>query len=145
MLSARLIRKIEDNAEELTRGAVADIQKNPHTPAYHRLEYDELHRRAYSVYHNLGHWIGEKNETKLEAAYGELGRTRRAEKTPLAEVVFALILLKEHLRDYVLKQSLSDSAVEVYQEEELNLLIDRFFDRAMYHTIRGYEAGGAKS
>lgn len=145
MLSARLIKKIEANAEEITRGAVADLQKNPRTPAYHRLEYDELHRRAYSVYHKLGHWLGEKNEAPLEAAYGELGRTRRGEGTPLAEVVFALILLKEHLRDYVLKQSLSDSAVEVYQEEELNLLVDRFFDRALYHTVRGYEAGGGKS
>ena len=32
-----------------------------------------------------------------------------------------------------------DSAVELYQEEELNLMIGHFFDKVLYYTVRGYE------
>lgn len=143
MLSARLIRMIEDHAEELTRGVVEDLRRNPRTPAYHRLSTGELHDRAYTVYRNLGGWIGEKDESAVEAAYAALGRTRRAEGIALSEVVFALCRLKEHLRDYVLSAGMAASAVELYQEEELNLLIDRFFDKAVYHTVRGWESAPA--
>ena len=31
------------------------------------------------------------------------------------------------------------SAVDLYQEEELSLLTERFFDRAVYYAVRGYE------
>jgi hypothetical protein len=33
-----------------------------------------------------------------------------------------------------------DSPVELYLEEELHLSIGRFFDNAIYHTVKGYEA-----
>jgi hypothetical protein len=32
-----------------------------------------------------------------------------------------------------------DTAVELHQEEELNLLVGRFFDNAIYFTVKGYE------
>jgi hypothetical protein len=140
MLSARLVRTIEDHAEDLTRGVLRDLQTNPRTPAYHKLSRDELHKRVYDVYHHLGRWVGEKTEEMVEASYGELGRKRRVEGVPLSQVIYALILTKDHLRDYIRSAGLVGSAVELYQEEELNHMIDRFFDRAVYFTVRGYEA-----
>jgi hypothetical protein len=139
MLSARLIRAIEQHAEELTKGVIAELRRNPRTPAYHGLANPELHHRVYTVYRNLGRWIGEKDETALEAAYGELGRTRRSEGIALSEVVHALHLIKEHLRAYIQSVAVTSSAVDVYQEEQLHLLMDRFFDKAVYFTVRGYE------
>jgi hypothetical protein len=139
MLSARLVRMIQDHAEDLTREVLRDLQSNPRTPAYHTLPPDELRRRIYDVYHNFGRWLGDKTETPVEATYGALGRTRRAEGVPLSEVVYALILVKQHLRSYVLSAGLVGSAVDLYQEEELSLLTERFFDRAVYYAVRGYE------
>ena len=74
---------------------------------------------------------------------GSLGRKRRGEDVPLSEVVYALVLIKEHLRQYIQAVGLVDSAVELYLEEELHLMIGHFFDRAVYHTVKGYEAEGA--
>ena len=144
MLSSRLIRAIEDHAEELTQGVLADVGQNPRTPAYHSLPRSELHRRVYDVYHHLGRWLGDTDQIDdpVEAAYGTLGRTRRAEGIPLSEVVYALLLTKHHLREYIRASGLVGSAVELYQEEELQRLIGRFFDKAVYFTARGYEAGG---
>jgi hypothetical protein len=139
MLSARLVQTIENHAEELTEGVIRELQRNPRTPAYHRLSREELHHRVYNVYRNLGRWIGEKNEAPLEAAYGELGRTRCAEGIALSEVVLALYVVKERLRDYIQQITAASSAIELYQEEELLLLIERFFDKAVYNTVRGYE------
>jgi hypothetical protein len=139
VLSARLIQMIEEHAEQLTRGVLNDLVGNPHTPHFHALSSDELHRRVYDVYHNLGRWLGDKTEEQLEATYGGLGRTRCREGVPLSEVVYALVLIKDHLREYIRAVGLVDSAVELYLEEELHLSIGRFFDRALYHTVKGYE------
>jgi hypothetical protein len=139
MLSARLVHLIEDHAEELFRGLLDDLQSNPRTPAYHRLDREELRTRLYDVYRNLGRWLTDTTESHVESVYGDLGRRRRAEGIPLSEVVLALLLAKYHLRDYIRTCGLMDSAVELYQEQELQRLVGRFFDRAVYHTVRGYE------
>jgi hypothetical protein len=143
VLSARLIKVIEEHAEQLTRAVLTDLAGNARTPHYHDLPADELHRRVYDVYHNLGRWLGDRTEERLETTFGGLGRRRRGEGVPLSEVVYALVLIKEHLREYIQAVGLVDSAVELYLEEELHLMIGQFFDRAVYHTVKGYEAEGA--
>ena len=139
MLSTRLIRMIESHAEELTRGTLNDIRKNPRTPSYHKLSGEALHSRVYDVYRDLGDWLAAKTDAKLRGLVScprsaALHRGRRPER-----VIYALILTKNHLEDYVRASGLADSAVELYQEQELSHLIDCFFDRALYYTALGYE------
>jgi hypothetical protein len=143
MLSVCLVQMIEDHAEDLTRELVKDLQGNPRTPHYHKLTYDELHYRSYSVYRNLGHWLGHNSEEPIEAAYGDLARRRFAERVPLEEVVFALICTKNHLRNYIRAVGFMDSAVELHQERELYRLVGNFFDKAIYYTVRDYERRAA--
>lgn len=143
MLSARLVRMIEDHAEQLTLGVVNDLQSNPRTSAYHKLSRDELHHRVYEVYRNLGRWLGEKTDGPIEASYGELGKKRWAEGIPLSEVIYALILTKVRLRDYIRSAGLVDSTVELYQEQELHRLVGHFFDKALYYAVKGYEREAA--
>jgi hypothetical protein len=140
MLAARLVRAIEDHAEDLTRGVLDDLGTNPRTPAYHALSRAELHDRVYDVYRNLGRWLDEDVEEAVAGSYGALGRERHAEGIPLEEVVYALILTKQHLRGYALRTGLVASVVDLYQEEDLHLRVDQFFDRAAYHTVKGYQA-----
>ena len=130
---------IEDHADELFRGLLDDLQSNPRTPSYHRINREDLRARLHDVYRHLGGWLSDATEERVETVYGELGRKRHAEGIPLSEVVFALTLAKYHLRDFIRTRGLVDSAVELYQEQELQRLVGRFFDRAVYHTVRGYE------
>jgi hypothetical protein len=139
MLAARLIKMIEDHAEQLTRGVLQDLQSNARTPAYHRLSREELHQRVFDVYSHLGQWLDHKTEDRIAASYGDLGQRRHAEGIPISEVVYALLLLKHHLREYILTSGTADSLVELYQEEGLHLLIDNFFDKAVYFALKGYE------
>ncbi len=144
MLSARLVKLIEEHAEQLTAGLVKDLQSNPHTRAYHKLSHQELHHRAYDVYRHLGEWLGHKADDRIEAGYRALGEERHAENVPLSEVVYALILIKYHLRDYVRTAGLVNSTVELYQQLELDRLVGQFFDKATYYAVRGYEHAAAR-
>jgi hypothetical protein len=72
-----------------------------------------------------------------------LGEERHAEDIPLHEVVYALILIKYHLRDYVRAAGLMNSTVELYQQLELDRLVGQFFDKATYYAVKGYESAAA--
>jgi hypothetical protein len=139
MLSDRLVRMIEQHAEELTRALVEDLQSNPRTACYHRLSRETIHNRTYHVYKDLGLWLHSKAEGDVEANFTELGKKRAAEGVPINEVVYALTLTKYHLRDYIRAAGLVDSAVDLYQEQELHRMLGHFFDKAIYYTVRAYE------
>lgn len=144
MLSSRLIRMIEDHAEQITHALLNDLQSNPRTPTYNALSRDELHRRVFEVYRNLGHWLSHESDESIETSYTELGKIRFAEDVPLSEVVYALILTKSHMREYIRTSAMLDSAVEMFQEKELLELIGRFFDKAIYFTVQAYMQEAAR-
>lgn len=139
-LSSRLIGIVQNNAEELTRGTVKKLQTSLRTKSYHTLPYDELHYRAYEVYHNLGRWLWRKSEEEIRSWYMELGQKRRSEGIPLDELLWAQVLTKYQLLDHLAAYASADSAMELYQQQEFDRLIGHFFDRALCYTAEGYEA-----
>jgi hypothetical protein len=62
-----------------------------------------------------------------------------------------MILAKAHLRRFIREHGLVDFSgdrvtpselvpVQLYAIQELNYMVGEFFDRALYHLTRGYEA-----
>ena len=131
---------IEHNADSLTKLWLADVQKHPDTPTYHKFDPDELYRRSYTVYSQLGKWISQET-TKEDIAkhYIALGQRRRKEGFALSEVIQALIITRRHLWLKVLSEGLLDTALELYRAMELNNRVILFFDRAIFYTSVGYE------
>lgn len=150
MLSARLIELIQANAERLTRDVLKDYATNPRTRHWKVVPGAELEQRVISTYRNLGNWIGDPREETVQAEYEEWGRKRYRNGIPLSEVVYAVILLKQHLRRYIREHGLVEQSrdrlgsqeilpVHLYGIQELNSLVGDFFDKALYHLARGYE------
>jgi len=139
MLSRRLVQIIEDHAEQLTRDLIDDLRSNNRTPHYHQLSREELHLRTYDVYRNLGRWLNDETESAIESSYIQLGKKRFAEGIPLNEIVYSLGLIKNHLLEYIHFSGMADSAVELHGDRELQRLVGRFFDKAVYYTVRGFE------
>jgi len=139
MLSARLVQIIESHAEQLTRGLVDDLLSNRRTSHYHHLTREELHSRIYDVYHNFGRWLSDETESAIESSYTHLGKRRFAEGIPLDEVVYSLGLTKHHLLEYIQFSGMIDTAVDLHGDRELQRLVGRFFDKAVYYTVRGFE------
>lgn len=140
ILSSKLVQRIENHAEELTKGVIEDLKTNPKTPSMHVLSAHELHDQSYEVYHNLSRWLTQLSEDSIEAFYGNLAKLRWEEGIPLNELIYALILKKYHLRDYIRTSGMVDSAVDLLQEQELHHLIGCFFDKGIFYTVKGYEA-----
>ncbi len=143
ILSARLIKIVEENAEVLTEGVVKKLRESARTSSYHGLTHHEIYDRVYAVYHELSLWLWEKSSRAIESWYGELGEERHKEGIPLAQVLWALVLTKDSLIGYLDEHSFADSALELYQQQELDRIIGHFFDRAMCYTAVGYERGAA--
>ena len=71
---------------------------------------------------------------------------------PFSELVYAVILYKHHLRQYIQDHGLIEPAIDAHEHaemmlpvhlhgiQELNYMVGHFFDQAIYHTARGYES-----
>ena len=139
-LSSILVQRIEDHAEELTRSVIQDLKTNARTPSMHESSNRELHDQSYEVYRNLSRWLRQSSEDAIKTFHFRLARLRYEEGIPESEVIYALILKKYHLRYYIRTSGMVDSAVDLLQEQELHHLIGSFFDKAIFYTVKGYEA-----
>lgn len=139
-----LMKQIEAHAEQLTQRVIDAMRTSPRTKFLRDVSEEELKRRFFDLFRNLGRYLSEKSEGEIETIYGEIGRRRCREAVPLGELVYALILVKQNLWDYVQKNVVAVSESTLYEEEQVAEMIGRFFDRALYHTVRGYEEVWAK-
>jgi hypothetical protein len=140
----RLMQQIEMHAEKLTERVIDAVRTSPRTKFLRDLSGEELRRRFFDLFRNLGRWLSEKSDGEIETIYGDIGRRRCREAVPLSELVYALLLVKQHLWDYVQKNVIAVSESTLYEEELVAEMMGRFFDRALYHTVRGYEDVWAK-
>ena len=140
MLVGRLVALIEDHAVELTAQMVRKVREDPRMAAYHRFDDEDLGERAHMVYTNLGKWLGDTSEGLVEEEYFRLGKLRCGEGIPLSQVVWALLLSRRNLWNFIGLKS-GDTASDLRHQLDLELLVVRFFDRAILHAVRGYESG----
>ena len=138
MMIGKLVALIEEHADELTLRMVRQVRENPRTEGYRRFGEEELGDRARLVYSNLGQWLSQTSEVHVEEEYYRLGKLRHEEGVPLSEVVMALLLTRRNLWQFVESQGW-DSVFDLRQQLDLELLVVRFFDRAIHHAVRGYE------
>lgn len=138
-----LVRLIESRADDLTESMVRKVRESPRMAAYHRFGDDELGDRARLVYANLGKWLEEGSEGQVEEEYARLGQVRCQERIPLSQVIWGLLLTRRNLWEFVESQGWKTKS-DLQRSLDLELLVVRFFDRAILHTTNGYEstAGG---
>lgn len=137
MLSFTLMQVLEDHWNDLSAGVLRQIRSDPEMKHLAALPEGELNRRAKEIMKYFVEWLG--GNGGVAQKYEEIGRTRFEQGVPLHEFIRALQMIKQKMINFVREQG-ADSAVKIFAEEELEYSIDRFFDNAVYHTVRGYEA-----
>jgi hypothetical protein len=140
---AELVKLIENRADELSALMVRNIRESPRMAAYHRFGDQELADRARLVYANLGDWLEEESEGRVKDEYFRLGKIRCQERIPLSQLVWGLLLTRRTLWQFVEGQGW-ETLSDLQRNLDLELLVVRFFDRAILHAVSGYEteAGG---
>ena len=134
-----LMELIGSHADSLTAELLADISSNPRTLYLHGVLNEELRDRVHDVYQHLDRWLGEGDESKIDAAYGAVAARQQEHGTPLSELVYALILVKQHLFSFIRRNDPADTAMEKQVLSDLTFSLDAFFDKAIYHATKAYE------
>jgi hypothetical protein len=137
MLAYKLVGLIEAHSEELATGLLEKIQCSPLLPDYWRVPTEELKQRVSEIYRNLGDWLLGK-PPEIKARYKEIGARRAAQHVPLCQLIWAIVLTKENLWEFLELETALDRPVDIYAELETLRLLDQFFDRAQYYAALGY-------
>lgn len=144
LLAYRLVRLIEAHSDQLARNLLKRVRDSDKTSAYiTQVPQDELRSRVSEVYKNLGEWLLGKTEADVQQRYEEIGSRRAAQHVPLTQLISALVMTKDTLWEFLLKEAGVERPVEVFGELELLQLLDQFFDRAIYYVSVGYERAGS--
>jgi hypothetical protein len=139
MLAIRLVRLIENHTEQLSRELSEQVWNSPRCSDLHKVPATELQARTREIYRNLCDWLQDKTETQVERRYTELGAARAQQGVAYSHFYWAITATKEHVRAFVQREGLSESAMELHGELELLHLLGQFFDHALYYTAVGYE------
>jgi 8-oxo-dGTP pyrophosphatase MutT (NUDIX family) len=139
MLSDALVLLIRDHADEIAASWLAEVRSNPTTTGYRALDPQTLTERARQALLQFGRWLtGEGGTQEARDFYRALGAERGAQGIAAHEVLSSLTLLKKHVYAFARKQGIWERAIDVYRVLELDRRLVLFFDRAMYHTLRGF-------
>jgi hypothetical protein len=140
MSSLRLVRHIEDHAEEITDRIVGAIHAHTELRSYQRLAEPELRAHIRQLCRRLGEWLQQGTDLTVAHEFEALGRRRWREGVPLAEVLLVTKLWKEHLLGPVREEICGGDANDPQGGEELAFGLMPFFDRGTLELVRGYEA-----
>jgi hypothetical protein len=143
MIRHRLIRLIESRSDELANELLLRAKSSPHLASFTKVPPSELKQRVYEIYRNLGEWLVKRTEADIEKQYCTIGARRFRQGVPLSELIWAIILTKDNLWDFLNRESFPGFEMEVLAEHEMFRLIDRFFNHAMYYAARGHEKAAA--
>jgi hypothetical protein len=139
MIALRLVHLIETHSEELAEGLTQKLLSSERTRDLRKVPANELHHRCHEIYRNLSDWLLNKTEHDVEAVYRELGARREKQGVSLSALIWALTLTKEHLWAFLEWEGVHGGLHNVFGELELLRLLEQFFDRAIFHTVEGYE------
>lgn len=143
MLSDSLVGFVSEHAAYVARLWLADVRSNRTTAAYRRLEPERLLLGCTRGLQQLGRWLGgESSEDEIRSFYRELGAHMRAEGIEFHALLSALMLLKKHIWTYARSQGVWERPVDTYRALELQSRFAVFFDKAMYHSARGFTDEG---
>jgi hypothetical protein len=80
-----------------------------------------------------------RTEEDIARQYSEIGARRYRQGVLLSELLWAIVLTKDNLWDFLGRESWPGFEIEVLAEHDMFRRIDHFFNRAMYYAARGFE------
>jgi len=128
---------IVEHTSQWVEAWLSEVRQERTTGFYHDYaDTEELKRDTMALYHYLAVWLrtGEW-DARIDPHYHRIGKDRRAEGFSLSEVISAILLAKRHLW----KGIVADKQLSVALELKVSKAISLFYDKAIYHTILGFE------
>jgi 8-oxo-dGTP diphosphatase len=144
MLSDALVRLIRDSAREISTLWLAEVVSNPTTVSYRHVEPHALQERAEAALSQFGRWLkGTSADDEVRAFYRALGEERQRQGFAVRELLSSLMILRKHIWLFARSRGVWQRPIDVYRVLELDRRIVVFFDKAIYHAIRGMSGTAA--
>jgi len=150
VIAAKLVELIEIHSLQLTRDITRDLVSNERTRGFRDVRPHELEQRVFQLLNHLGNWIGDPHSATVQAEFADWGRRRFDQGIPLSELISAVIVLKQHLHQYITDNGIVEASfplvegdyvmpLHLHSLQELNARVSQFFDQALYELARGWE------
>jgi hypothetical protein len=139
MIALRLVRLIEQHSDELAAELVVKLETSSRTADLRKVPIDELRRRLQEILQHLSEWLLTKTGHDVERRFFEIGERRASQGVALSDFCWSIVLVKEHLWEFLQRQGSVHGPVEIYGEMELLRLLDQFFDRGLCFATEGFE------
>jgi hypothetical protein len=133
------MRLIETHSKALAETLEAKILRSERCADYNRVSPEEMKALVGGIYGHLGEWLVARTEQDIERRYTMIGARRAEQGIPVSQLVWCIVLVKEHLWDYLRDNEDLENTSQIFGELELTQMVDQFFDRAMYYAVRGHE------
>ena len=140
MLNLHFARLIENHSAELADGLARRLHSSERTTAYRAIPVETLKQQLQDLYENLSEWLMTKTESEIQARFSESGRRRARQGVPVGQFSWAVIMSKEYLWQFLLREVMADQAIQLLSELDFLLLLEQFFDRALYYGVSAYDA-----
>ncbi|MFQ5807338.1 MAG: NUDIX domain-containing protein [Phycisphaerae bacterium] len=141
MLSDELVALIQARADEIAALWLVEVRANPTTRAYLKIDPDQLLERAAAAISQFGRWLkGDETAQEVKAFYQLLAQERKRQGFEAHELLSAIMLLKKQLWTFARSQGMWERPIDMYRVLELNRRMAAFYDKALYHAARGFEA-----
>jgi hypothetical protein len=138
MLGLKLVRLIEKHSDELALGLTEKLRGSERTCDFCKVSSEGLCWAAAEIYHNLGEWLLLKTETDIAERFIALGKRRAAEGVGLHQFVWALVISRNHLWQFLQREAFADNIFQLSGKLELQEMLNQFYDRALYYGVLGY-------
>lgn len=141
MLTYRLVDLIQRHSETLAGSLLDNVRRSEFTRSFAAgsVPAEELHDWVGEIYRHLGEWLLAKTDAELERRYRTIGARRYHQQIPLPELVWAIVLAKQTLWEFLSWESVPERPAEVFGELGLLQMMGSFFDRAIHYAVLGYE------
>ena len=139
MLAYRLVRLIETHSDRLADRLLLKIQSSDKTSLFHNVPEEDFRAAVSEIYTHLGQWLLGKSEADIARRYTEIGMRRSFQGVPLSQLMWAIVLTRENLWEYLKQEETLERPAEIFGELEMLELLEQFFDRAIYWAAVGYE------
>lgn len=155
MVAEKLVELIELHAGRLAADVTQDLMTNERTRGFRKVRRVDLEERIFRLFHQLGDSLGHRHSERLQAEFSDWGGRRFGQGIPLSEIIYSIIVLKQHLRRYIRDNGLVEASfprvegdfvlpMHLNSLQDLNAQVGLFFDEALYHLTCGYEQQMAK-
>ncbi len=138
MLGIKFAHLIERHSRALADALVRQLHSNERTKSFREISEEDLREDINDLYLHLTEWLVTKTEGDVQDRQARLGAYRAEQHIPIEEFLWAIILSKRNIFDFLQREVTADVPYELMFEMEFMQSLDEFFDRAIYHAIAGY-------